>query len=179
MKRLFDIGFSFVAILVFGLPCMGIVFIIKLCYHHPVLFRQQRMGKYRLPFEILKFQTLINEKPTRLGAVLRRTGLDEIPQFINVLKGDMSIVGPRALTQYDVERLKWNSSFHDVRWQVKPGITGLAQLNGGLGKRISWFWDKKYIATGNVVLDFKILIASFLINIFGKKRVRSFLRRKH
>jgi lipopolysaccharide/colanic/teichoic acid biosynthesis glycosyltransferase len=79
---------------------------------HSILFKQERIGKDKKPFQILKFQTMVNEVPTSTGKLLRKTGLDELPQFINVFKGDMSIVGPRALTNYDIERLSWNDDYH-------------------------------------------------------------------
>ena len=104
-KRLFDIAFSLVAIFVFALPATSIALLLTFHEKHPVLFRQKRIGRNKKPFEILKFQTMVDHLPTRTGQLLRRTGLDEIAQFMNVLKGDMSIVGPRALTKSDIERL--------------------------------------------------------------------------
>jgi len=171
-KRFFDVIFSSVAILVFCFPVMVIVLIIKAFYNHPILFYQDRVGKGKTVFRILKFQTLIDERPTKLGALLRKTGLDELPQFINVFIGDMSIVGPRALTLKDISRLKWDTAFYNPRWTIKPGITGLAQIYGGQNKKTSWFFDKKYILTSGILLDFCLLAISFLMNIFGKTRVR-------
>jgi len=146
---------------------------------HSVLFKQERIGKHKKAFQILKFQTLIDEVPTRTGKLLRKTGLDEIPQFINVLKGDMSIVGPRALTLYDIERLKWNDDFHKTRWDIKPGITGYAQIYGGQHRKTSWFWDKYYIVHSNLLIDFGIVCISFLMNFFGKTRIRQLIFQKN
>jgi lipopolysaccharide/colanic/teichoic acid biosynthesis glycosyltransferase len=172
MKLFFDIIFSATALIIFIIPFIIIVLIIKIGYNHPILFTQIRLGRYKKTFRIYKFQTLIDDKPTKLGAALRKTGLDELPQFINVLKGEMSIIGPRALTAPDVNRLGWNSNFYVLRWAVKPGISGFAQLYGGQSKRTSWFWDKEYIKQSNANLDFCIVMISFLMNIFGKTRIR-------
>ncbi len=120
---------------------------------------------------------MVNEVPTKIGKRLRKTGLDEIPQFINVLKGDMSIVGPRALTDYDIKRLGWDDDYHSVRWNQKPGITGYAQVYGGQNKKTSWFWDKYYIHNQNIMVDLGLILVSFCMNIFGKKRVRQFIFR--
>lgn len=130
---------SLVAIAIFLIPIL-IISISIICFsRHPVLFTQNRLGKGRKPFKIYKFQTLIDGVPTKLGSILRKSGIDEIPQFLNVLVGNMSIVGPRALTEGDVTRLNWNSTFYDFRWEVKPGISGFAQIYGGQNKKTSIF----------------------------------------
>jgi lipopolysaccharide/colanic/teichoic acid biosynthesis glycosyltransferase len=122
---------------------------------------------------------MVDEVPTKTGKLLRKTGLDELAQFINVLKGDMSIVGPRALTKFDIERLGWNDNYHSIRWKLKPGITGFAQIYGGQHRITSWFWDKYYINRNNVLIDFVLVGISFLMNIFGKTRVRKVIFRKN
>ena len=180
MKRLTDILFSGVALIIFGLPCIIIALLLRFKEQHAIFFRQERIGKNGRPFMILKFQTLVNNIPTKTGAVLRKSGLDELPQFINVLKGDMSIVGPRALTQHDINRLNWNDAHHSCRWQLKPGITGAAQLYGGQHRKTSWFWDCRYIKRQSVLLDTVIIGLSFLMNVFGKTNVRRVVfRKKH
>ena len=179
MKRLFDITFSFIALLIFAMPIIIISLLLTIKERHSILFKQDRIGKNKQPFRILKFQTMINEVPTKTGEFLRKTGLDELPQFLNVLKGDMSIVGPRALTKFDIERLDWNDDHHSIRWKVKPGITGFAQIYGGQHRKTSWFWDKRYINNNNVLIDFGIVGISFLMNIFGKTRIRQIVFRKN
>ncbi|MDR3253241.1 MAG: sugar transferase [Tannerella sp.] len=175
MKRLFDIFFSLVALAIFAAPGLLIAVLLLFRERHPVFFHQKRIGKNKHEFTILKFQTMVDEQVTPLGRILRKTGIDEWAQFFNVLKGDMSIVGPRALTQYDIERLHWNDDFHATRWQVKPGISGLAQLYGGQHRKISWFWDLRYIRRNNVFMDFCIIVSSFMMNIFGKTKIRRIL----
>lgn len=122
---------------------------------------------------------MVDEVPTSTGKLLRKTGLDELPQFINVFMGDMSIVGPRALTNYDIERLNWNDDYHTIRWRQQPGITGYAQIYGGQHRKTSWFWDKYYIKYSNIFVDFKIVFISFLMNIFGKTKIRQIIFRKN
>lgn len=179
MKRIFDITFSFIALFVFAVPIIIISLLLLFKERHSILFKQERIGKNKQVFQILKFQTLVNEAPTKTGKILRKTGLDELPQFINVLIGDMSIVGPRALTSYDINRLNWNDEFHHIRWNSKPGITGFAQLYGGQHRKTSWFWDKYYINKNNLIIDFYIVIISFLMNIFGKTTVRQIIFQKN
>ncbi|HMI08056.1 MAG TPA: sugar transferase [Flavobacterium sp.] len=179
MKRLFDLLFSAIALAVFGVPMAVIALLLKFREKHAVLFRQERIGIAKVPFMILKFQTLIDEKPTPTGVILRKTGLDELPQFFNVLKGDMSIVGPRALTKFDIDRLGWNDEFHSHRWQIKPGITGFAQLYGGQHRKTSWFFDRLYFECHTMLIDFGIIACSFLMNLFGKTRVRRILFQKN
>jgi undecaprenyl phosphate N,N'-diacetylbacillosamine 1-phosphate transferase len=110
---------------------------------------------------------------TRVGRWLRRTGLDELPQFVNVCHGDMSIVGPRPLTPDDVARLNWSSVHHDWRFAMKPGITGLAQLVGGRSARHTARLDRLYRQRQSVALDVRIIALSFVINIAGKTAVRN------
>jgi lipopolysaccharide/colanic/teichoic acid biosynthesis glycosyltransferase len=172
MKRLFDMVFSVIALSLFAIPMGMVALLLRFKERHPVLFKQQRIGKDGIVFEILKFQTMIDGAPTRTGRVLRKTGLDELPQFFNVLAGDMSIVGPRALTLSDIKRLGWDGEFFNTRWTLKPGITGFAQIYGGQHKKISWFWDRHYIKANNPAVDFIIIMISFMMNIFGKTRVR-------
>ncbi|MDR1898113.1 MAG: sugar transferase [Prevotellaceae bacterium] len=178
MKRTFDIIFSLIALSLFAAPMAVIALVLRWKEGHAVLFKQDRIGRNRQVFRILKFQTMVDQIPTSTGKFLRNTGLDELPQFINVLKGDMSIVGPRALLQTDIERLGWNDDFHRLRWQLKPGITGWAQIYGGQHRKISWFWDRYYIKNFSIAIDFIIVAVSFLMNMFGKTRVRRIIFRR-
>ena len=124
LKRAFDVAGSCAGLLVFA-PVMAVVIpAVFIDDGRPILFRQRRLGRYRRPFSILKIRTMRDGSPTRVGRILRATGLDEIPQFINILSGEMSAVGPRPLTESDVARLGWTGPDFDSRWDVKPGLTG-------------------------------------------------------
>ncbi|MEZ4337552.1 MAG: sugar transferase [Sandaracinaceae bacterium] len=143
----------------------------------PVLFAQERLGRDRRPFRILKLRTMRDGQVTRVGRYLRATGLDETAQFLCVLRGDMSIVGPRPLTAADVERLGWSGPEHDARFAVPPGITGLAQVYGGVSARHSRALDALYARRASVGLDLRLIGVSFAMNVVGKARVRRWLRR--
>jgi lipopolysaccharide/colanic/teichoic acid biosynthesis glycosyltransferase len=141
----------------------------------PVLFRQERAGLSRRPFDILKFRSMRDNRVTRVGRLLRATGLDELPQFLNILRGDMSAVGPRPLTESDVERLGWSAARYAFRWRVRPGLTGLAQVVGASSSRLSARLDRYYVARQSLSLDVRLVTVSFAINLLGKARVRRLL----
>lgn len=142
----------------------------------PVLFAQTRVGAAREPFCVFKLRTMRDGTVTRVGRWLRATGLDELPQLVNMLRGEMSLIGPRPLTAADVERLGWTDEAHAVRWSVRPGVIGLAQLYAGRGRRLSWFLDVAYVRARNLALDLGILAATVAIGLVGKRRVRGWLR---
>jgi len=169
IKRVFDILASSVG-LFFLAPVICIIALrIRFTLGLPVLFRQIRPGKDGKPFEMIKFRTMLDvvdaegvplsdcERLTPFGAILRTTSLDELPELWNVLKGDMSIVGPRPLL---IEYLQLYSKKQFSRHEVKPGITGWAQVNG----RNTLSWDEKfqldiwYVNNKSFSLDFKILM---------------------
>ncbi|MBO9506744.1 sugar transferase [Thalassospira sp. A3_1] len=139
-KRLFDLSVG--TILLFAsLPVLLLIAIALKCDHRdPILFKQRRIGYLGRPFNIYKFRTLPDLAPDKLHLVptkfchfLRRWGLDELPQLFNVMRGDMSLVGPRPHTIDDDRKFASYSPRYDTRHQVKPGITGLAQLYGWRG----------------------------------------------
>ena len=169
MKRIFDILISLVA-LVMVFPILILVsFIIYKKLGSPVLFKQVRPGKNGKPFVMLKFRTMLeavdssgvlfadSERLTPFGEKLRSTSLDELPGLWNVLKGDMSLVGPRPLL---VEYLPLYNEEQSKRHNVRPGITGWAQVNG----RNAISWDEKfkldvwYVENQSLFLDIKILL---------------------
>lgn len=118
---------------------------------------------------------MLNQKITPLGKVLRKTGIDELPQLVNILKGQMSFVGPRPLTAKDIKRLGWDSAYYNQRWSVRPGIVGLAQLTPVCHKKMSWFYDQLYIKSQSQWLDFKILVCATIIPIVGKQKVKNWI----
>jgi lipopolysaccharide/colanic/teichoic acid biosynthesis glycosyltransferase len=177
-KRLFDLAGAAGGLLVFSPVCVLVAVAILLDDGRPVLFHQDRLGERRRRFTILKFRSMRDGRITRVGRVLRDTGLDELPQFINVLRGDMSAVGPRPLVEADVMRLGWATAHYDFRWKVPPGLTGLAQLVGPRSPRAALFLDRTYIARQNLWLDVRLIALSFAVNALGKQRVRDLLIRR-
>lgn len=172
MKRFFDIVGALAGLAFFGLPMVLIALAILLDDGGPVLFRQERLGRHRRPFAILKFRSMRDGRVTRVGKVLRPTGLDELPQLINILRGELSAVGPRPLTEEDVRRLHWNRPECDFRWRVMPGLTGLAQVMGSASARRSLVIDRAYCRQGSLRMDIRLIALSFAINLLGKTRVR-------
>jgi lipopolysaccharide/colanic/teichoic acid biosynthesis glycosyltransferase len=175
MKRLFDVAGALGGLVFFGPVMLATAAAILLDDRGPILFRQVRIGRARRPFEILKFRSMRGGQVTRVGRVLRATGLDELPQFINILRGDLSAVGPRPLTGEDVGRLGWTASDCDFRWSVRPGLTGPAQLVGPESPRYSLRLDRRYIARRTLWFDVRMVAMSFLINALGKRRARRLL----
>ena len=143
------------------------------------LFSQPRVGRGREPFTILKFRTLRQGNVTHVGQWLRHTGIDELPQFVNVCRGQMSVVGPRPLTAKDVARLGWSDAAHDWRFSAKPGITGLSQLLAGRGARSSERLDRLYLRRQSLSLDLQLIALSLAVNVLGKRRVRRWIRASH
>ncbi len=174
-KKYFDGLAVTVGLILIGWVLVLIALSIWLLDGRPILFRQQRIGLNKQPFSIYKFRTMQNEVVTKSGKFLRQTGLDELAQILNILQGDMSVVGPRPLTQADITRLGWDDAYHAKRWAIKPGITGLAQLYGGRSAKLSWQMDRVYQAQMSWWLDTRIVLWSLMVNVLGKKRVRQFL----
>ena len=168
MKRLFDLVFAAFGLLILALPLLILFWFIRRKLGSPVFFRQVRPGKHAHPFEMVKFRTMTSEcgpdgqllpdalRLTPFGRFLRATSLDELPELWNVLKGDMSLVGPRPLL---VEYLPLYTPEQARRHEVRPGITGWAQVNGR--NTISWedkfALDVWYVDNRSLCLDIKIL----------------------
>lgn len=167
-KRAFDLLGASLMLLICA-PLIGVIaLLVRLALGKPVLFRQLRPGLRSVPFELLKFRTMSNAcdeggiplsdatRLTRFGKLLRKTSLDEIPELINVLRGEMSLVGPRPLL---MDYLPLYNSEQARRHDVRPGITGWAQVNG----RNALSWDEKftldvwYVRNRSLLLDLRIL----------------------
>jgi lipopolysaccharide/colanic/teichoic acid biosynthesis glycosyltransferase len=177
VKRLFDLAGACAGLIVFA-PIMAVIAVAVLVDDGgPVFFRQARLGRRRRPFTILKFRSMRAGCVTRVGRLLRATGLDEIPQFLNILRGDMSAVGPRPLTDADVQRLGWTSAAYDFRWDTRPGLTGLAQIVGAKTADDALELDRMYVARWRPLLDCQLIALSFAVNAFGKVRVQQRLQR--
>lgn len=192
MKRIFDIIVSLVLILLFSIPMVIIALAILFRMGFPIIFKQKRPGLHERPFFIYKFRTMTNatdkdgnllaneERITRLGNIIRKLSLDELPQLFNVIKGDLSLVGPRPLL---MEYLPLYNKKQARRHEVKPGITGWAQVNG----RNAITWEERfnldvwYVNNQSFVLDLKILYLTLLkvfkregVNPKGKQFVEKF-----
>lgn len=180
IKRLVDILFSSVVILILLLPFVIISIIIKIDSKGPVLFRQKRLGLNREAFEIYKFRSMTNKERevnqtyksdpeiTKVGYYLRRFKIDEMPQIINVLLGDMSIIGPRPCLPGITEKY----GLDDYRFKVKPGLSSIAGVNGSiyLSWEEKWWYDKYYVEHCSFLLDLQIFFKTFLVIIFGEEK---------
>ena len=175
VKRVIDITVAALALVVLAVPFAVIAIAIRLSSPGPVFYRQERMGLDRRPFMVLKFRSMDDDaeretgpvwahehdpRRTPVGTVLRRFSLDELPQLWNVLRGEMSLVGPRPERPFFVEQFRDRVPQYMLRHKVKSGLTGWAQVNGWRGntsieKRIEY--DLYYIENWSMTLDFKIM----------------------
>jgi lipopolysaccharide/colanic/teichoic acid biosynthesis glycosyltransferase len=177
-QRVFDVAGGLAGLVVFAPAMAAIAVAVSIDDGRPVFFRQERIGYRRRPFEILKFRSMRDGRVTRVGRLLRATGLDELPQFVNILHGHMSAVGPRPLTADDVARLGWGGAQFDFRWACRPGLTGLAQLVGARADDHSLVLDRIHTGRWSLSLDCQLIAWSFAVNVFGKTRIRRWLRRR-
>lgn len=175
-KRAFDLAASALAAVVFAPAMPVLATAIALDDGLPLLFVQERIGRDRKAFRVLKLRTMRDGRVTRVGRWLRTTGLDELPQFVNVVRGEMSVVGPRPLTSDDIGRLGWDSSEHDARFRVKPGIVGLAQVIGGRTARHTAKLDALYARHVSLRVDASMVALGFVSNVVGKARMREVRR---
>lgn len=173
-KRAFDASVSFLLLVLLSPLLLGLAIAIKLSSPGPVFFKQERIGLNKKKFVMYKFRSMrvndtqdtawssqTDDRRTRVGALMRKTSLDELPQLLNTLKGDMSLVGPRPEIPYYVEQFRETVPLYMVKYQVRPGMTGWAQVNGYRGDtsipaRVEH--DLWYIENWSFGLDLKILL---------------------
>lgn len=182
MKRVFDIFFSLLAIIVLAIPMAVIAIIIMATDGRPVVFRQERVGLGNKTFKIRKFRSMkvgtknvatknlanSDDCITPIGKVLRKTSLDELPQLINILEGTMSFVGPRPLIPQEehIRKMREEKNVYSVR----PGVTGLAQVNGRdmITDEQKVEWDAEYVQNHNMLMDIKIIFKTVAVVFSGK-----------
>lgn len=171
MKRMFDIFFSFLGLLILGLPLLAISLLIKTLSIGPVFYWSDRVGRNNGIFRMPKFRTMLTDAPvvathlledperylTPLGAILRKYSIDELPQLFSILKGDMSFVGPRPalFNQVDLITLRTEKGVH----LLTPGLTGWAQINGRdeLPIPVKVSFDEYYLKHQSLALDVRII----------------------
>lgn len=178
VKRLLDIVISLAVLVVLAPVIMILFLIVFFSLGRPVIFKQFRPGYRSAPFALYKFRTMKNlksesqadeQRMTPIGKWLRGWSLDELPQFINVLKGDLSLVGPRPLL---MEYLNLYTPEQSRRHTVRPGITGLAQVKGrnSLTWKEKFHWDLEYVDNQSFLLDLKILLWT-VQSIFSRRGI--------
>ncbi|RDV28123.1 undecaprenyl-phosphate glucose phosphotransferase [Alteromonas aestuariivivens] len=189
IKRAEDIILSLIILALIALPMLCIALAVKLTSRGPVIFKQTRYGVDGKRIKVWKFRTMnvtedgaevkqasaSDSRVTKVGGFLRRTSLDELPQFINVLQGSMSVVGPRPHAVAHNEAYRKKVSYYMLRHKIKPGITGWAQVNGWRGEtdtvdkmQMRVQYDLDYIRNWSLWLDFKIVLFTFVKGFVGK-----------
>ncbi len=183
IKRICDFLLALVALCLLALPLCVLAVLVRTKLGSPVLFKQERPGKDGKVFTLYKFRTMTDERGengellpddvrlTKFGRLMRSLSLDELPEFYNILKGDMSFVGPRPLL---VQYLPLYNERQAMRHNVRPGLTGLAQVNGR--NLLSWEdkfeWDVKYVENISLWIDIKILFKT-VFNVLKREGINS------
>jgi len=188
LKRLMDILISFLILIVSSPIIILTAIAIKIDSEGPVLFKQERLGQNGKPFNVYKFRSMIKDaekytgpvwsqkddpRVTRMGRFVRKVRIDEIPQMLNVLKGEMSLVGPRPEREFFVEKLSKEIPYYKRRLKVRPGVTGWAQIKHKYDEsiddvKIKLRYDLFYIENMSIRMDFKILLRTVFVVLFGK-----------
>lgn len=191
LKHLVSIAFAIVGLLLLWPLMLAVAIAIKLGSPGPILFRQERVGEDGRPFTIYKFRSMrqdaesesgprwaseTDKRITWVGQIIRRCRIDELPQFFNILKGEMDLIGPRPERPFFVERLRRDIPFYDQRHILKPGITGWAQLKFGYADSTASSMEKLqydlyYIKQLSAGLDMAILLLTIKTVLFGRERV--------
>ena len=180
LKRCVDIFGAIVALILFSPVMLGTMIAVKLTDGGPIFYSQERIGLHQKPFKMYKFRSMRlqpkeeekkewttkdDPRVTSVGKIIRKLSIDEMPQFWNILKGDMSLVGPRPERPFFVEKFKEEIPHYMIKHQVRPGLTGWAQINGLRGdtsieRRIEY--DLYYIENWTIGFDFKIILLTFV-----------------
>ena len=187
LKRVFDIVFSIIVLILTSPMMLLIALGIKLSSKGPIFFLQERIGLKGKPFQIIKFRSMRTDaeqagpqlskendpRITGIGKFLRKTRLDEFPQFWNVLKGDMSVVGPRPERAYFIDKIMAKAPYYKRLQKVKPGITSWGQVKYGYAENVDQmierlYYDILYIENNSLALDFKIMAYTILIMVQGR-----------
>ncbi len=185
-KRLLDVLFSIVAMILFLPVFIVLAIIIKTTSHGPVFYWQERVGRYGKLFRIVKLRSMVKDaengtpelssdndgRVTKIGRFLRKTHLDEIPQFYNVLIGEMSLVGPRPERQYFIEQIVKRAPHYTHLHKLRPGITSWGQVKYGYASNVDEMlerlpYDMMYLKNISLYIDFKILIYTVMVSIKG------------
>lgn len=182
-KRFIDTVLSIGGIIVFSIPMLVIAVFIKFDSKGPVLFKQTRLGKNRKPFRVMKFRTMCDHayekggiaktsddpRITKVGAFLRRTSLDEIPQFFNILAGQMAIIGPRPILDWEFEEYSNNQRYHR-RYDALPGMFCTVDLNfrAQADRDLQFSMDADYVDNLSFKIDFKVFFGIIKTVISGK-----------
>lgn len=187
IKRLADIAFSMLALLLLWPLFILIALIIWLDTGAPIFFLQERVGRGGRPFRIIKFRTMKvdaerqgpqlsfpeDKRQTRVGSILRRYRLDELPQFFNILKGDMSLVGPRPERSFFIEQISKKTSDFPLLLQMRPGLTSWGQVKYGYASTIDQIFERMqydlyYARNFSLMFDLKIILHTVRIVFSGK-----------
>jgi len=187
MKRFFDIVLSLFVLIFFSWLFLIISILVKCTSKGPIIFKQERIGKNGKKFYIYKFRSMYvdaekngpalssknDPRVTKFGRFLRRTRLDELPQFFNVLKGEMSVVGPRPEREYYIKQIIQKAPHYRLLHKIKPGITSWGQVKYGYAENVDQMiermkYDILYLKNMSILLDLKILIHTILVVIQGK-----------
>ncbi len=187
IKRTLDVLISAIALILLAAPFLILAFLIKSDSKGPVFYRQQRIGRHRSPFFIYKFRTMYvdaeaagpqlssdnDPRVTRIGRIMRKYRIDELPQFWNVLTGDMSLVGPRPEREFYIRQILEKAPYYTLLHQVRPGITSWGMVKYGYASDVDQMiervpYDLLYLSNMSISVDFKILIYTVRTVLLGK-----------
>lgn len=190
IKRMLDIIFSIILLIILSPILLIVSILVKFTSKGEIIFKQDRIGKNGKVFKIYKFRSMVKGaentgtgvysgkddfRVTKIGKIIRATSIDELPQLVNILKGEMSFIGPRPVLTYHPWNYEEYTEEQLQRFLVRPGVTGLAQVNGR--KQVEWErrlkYDVQYVKELNVILDLKILLKTIFKIIYPLDNVNT------